>query len=164
MLSDSKTRIMSMALVHKMLYENMELKSINIGKYAIELISELFNSYNLLNRVQLNHNCDNISLAVNKSIPLGLILNEIVTNSIKYVFKNKAKTSGEFFISIKSNGNEINVIIKDNGSGFPADFNSNPDKPSLGIFLIKTLVEQIDGEVQFSNDNGAKISLIFSSN
>jgi two-component sensor histidine kinase len=134
-LSDSKTRIMSMALVHKMLYENTELKRINIGKYAIELITELFNSYKLSDKVRLVHDCDNLFLAVNKSIPLGLILNEIVTNSIKYVFKNKAEALGEFYISIKSNKDIIHVILKDNGLGFPDDFNSDSAKPSLGIFL-----------------------------
>lgn len=163
-LSDSKARIMSMALVHKMLYENTELKSINIGKYAIELVIELFNSYNLLEKVNLKHDCDNIHLAVNKSIPLGLILNEVVTNSIKYVYKNKNHKGDEFYIKIKSNEGKINIEIRDNGAGFPNDFNKSSGSPSLGIYLIKTLVEQIDGEVHFSNDNGAKIRLNFDSN
>lgn len=160
-ISDSKTRIMSMALVHQMLYENSELKSIDIGKYASELIDKLFKSYDLTQRVSLHQEYDKIILPVNKSIPLGLILNEIVTNSIKYVFKNKQQQKGEFSIRIKKEQNAIVLTVKDNGSGFPDDFNHRPESKSLGVYLIKTLVEQIDGTVSFSNENGAKISLRF---
>ena len=160
-ISDSKTRIMSMALVHKMLYENRELKSINVGRYASELISELFNSYNLSKSVIVNEEYDQIDLPVNKSIPLGLILNEVVTNSIKYSFKNNQKHKGLFEIRIKLSNNNVQLTLKDNGHGFPEDFNSESDTRSLGIYLIKTLAEQIDGKVWFSNDNGAKIELNF---
>ena len=160
-ISDSKTRIMSMALVHKMLYENGELKSINLGKYASELITELFYSYNLLKTVSVREDFDVILIPVNKSIPFGLILNEVVTNSIKYTFKSAQRHAGVFDISIKMHGNTVNVLLKDNGTGFPKDFNDEANTHTLGIYLIKTLVEQIDGEVHFSNDNGAKIALNF---
>lgn len=160
-ISDSKTRIMSMALVHKMLYENRELKSINVGRYASELINELFNSYNLSKSVIVNEEYDQIDLPVNKSIPLGLILNEVVTNSIKYTFKNNQKHKGLFEVRIKLSNNNVQLTLKDNGNGFPEDFNSESDTRSLGIYLIKTLAEQIDGKVWFSNDNGAKIELNF---
>jgi two-component sensor histidine kinase len=161
-IGDSKTRIMSMALVHKMLYENNELKSINISKYASELIYELFNSYNLLKTVSINEDYDAIAIPVNKSIPLGLILNEIVTNSIKYAFKSSKDLDGVFDISIKNENNTVRLLVKDNGHGFPKDFNIESDNHSLGIFLIKTLAEQIDATVTFSNETGAKIELNFS--
>lgn len=161
-IGDCKTRIMSMALVHRMLYENQELKSINIGKYTTELIHELFNSYNLSKHLVITENYDHIILPVNKSIPLGLILNEIVTNSIKYVFKARPFNDGEFAISIKKNENStVKLLVKDNGNGFPDDFDFNSENLSLGIYLIKSLAEQIDGNVHFSNDNGAKIELNF---
>lgn len=163
-LSDSKTRIMSMALVHKMLYENRELKSINIGKYASELINELFNSYNLTKSVTVFEDYDQIDLPVNKSIPLGLILNEVVTNSIKYTFKALHRHKGVFEVHIKLSDNRVALVLKDNGLGFPEGFNPELDTVSLGIYLIKTLSEQIDGHVKFSNDNGAKIELNFSLN
>jgi len=160
-ISDSKTRIMSMALVHKMLYENNELKSIDLGKYTSELIYELFYSYNLLKRVTVNEDFDPIFIPVNKTIPLGLILNEVVTNSIKYAFKSVQKENGIFDVRIKINDNNVKLVVKDNGLGFPKNFNDEEDTQSLGIYLIKTLAEQIDGNVRFSNDNGAKIELNF---
>lgn len=160
-IGDSKTRIMSMALVHKMLYQNPELKNINLGKYSSELIYELFNSYNLLNTVTLAEEYDNIILPVNKSIPLGLILNEIITNSIKYVFKSNQTQKGHLTVKINLKGDAVNLMVKDNGKGFPENFISDAENVSLGIYLIKTLTEQIDGSVRFSNDNGAKIELNF---
>jgi two-component sensor histidine kinase len=161
-LGDSKTRIMSMALVHKMLYENTELKSIDLGKYASELIYELLNSYNLHKSVVVTEDYDKIVLPVNKSIPLGLILNELVTNSIKYTFKPALKSGGVFNISIKLfENNNVTLTVKDNGQGFPQDFNTESETLSLGIYLIKTLSEQIDGKVRFLNENGAKIELNF---
>jgi two-component sensor histidine kinase len=163
-ISDSKTRILSMALVHKMLYENAELKSIDLGKYAAELIYELFYSYNLLKTVTVTEDYDHIVLPVNKSIPLGLILNEVVTNSIKYAFKSLRNQKGIFNVSIKLNESNVNLIIKDNGPGFTKDFNPDSDTLSLGIYLVKTLAEQIDGKVEFTNDNGAKIELNFTLN
>lgn len=163
-IGDSKTRIMSMALVHKMLYENTDLKSIDIGKYASELIYELLNSYNLLKSVIVTEDYDKIALPVNKSIPLGLILNELVTNSIKYTFKSAQKNGGIFDISIKLHDNNVMLIVKDNGQGFPESFNPDSDTLSLGIYLVKTLSEQIDGRVRFLNENGAKIELNFTLN
>lgn len=163
-ISDSKTRILSMALVHKMLYENAELKSIDLGKYATELIYELFYSYNLLKVVTITEDYDPIVLPVSKSIPLGLILNEVVTNSIKYAFKSVRNEKGLFHVSIKLDNNTVTLIVKDNGPGFSKDFNPDSDTLSLGIYLIKTLAEQIDGKVEFVNDNGAKIELNFTIN
>lgn len=163
-LGDSKSRIMSMALVHKMLYENTELKSISFDKYASELVYELFNTYNLTRNVVITEDYDKILLPVSKSVPLGLVLNEIVTNSIKYVFKYSERNKGQFFISLKHSGEKVKLVVKDNGKGFPDDFNPDSETVSLGIYLIKTLTEQIDGTVRFSNDSGAKIELDFTVN
>ena len=160
-LMDSKNRILSMALVHKMLYKHPELKKIDIGTYSKELIKELLNSSNLNQSVRLSENYENISLSVEKSIPYGLILNEIVTNSIKYVFKSGAKEAGRFDIHIKREGAKVRMVAKDSGSGFKTDMNKDHHSHSLGLFLIKSLSEQLDGEVFFSNDNGAKVELTF---
>lgn len=160
-LSDSKTRIMSMALVHKMLYENPQLKNIAIAKYSSNLLAELLNSYNVTKNIRVNEDYDNIYLPVSKSIPLGLILNELITNSIKYSYRYGQKQDWVFDISIKNTNNSVKLIVKDNGPGFSNNFNQETDTVSLGIFLVKTLTEQIDGEVKFSNDMGAKIELNF---
>jgi two-component sensor histidine kinase len=165
-ISDSKNRINSMALVHKMLYENPDLKSIDLCKYVSDLMFELFNGYNIASQIKIQKDFDQIILPVNKSIPLGLILNEIITNSIKYVYAVSENNHGTFEIHMKldSSSKHINITINDHGKGFPLDFNTELSNFSLGIFLIKSLAEQIDGEVKFANENGAKIELRFLAN
>ncbi|MDP1802961.1 MAG: sensor histidine kinase [Bacteroidota bacterium] len=163
-ISETKNRIMSMALVHKMLFKNPEFKKIDFGKYSSELISELFNSYHLIDDVTIEEDYDVINLSINTSIPLGLILNEIVTNSIKYGFKDEPAGNNKFFISIKNAHNSVSLIVKDSGKGFDKDFNTDLETSSLGIVLIKSLTEQIEGKVLFSNNNGAKIEINFPNN
>ena len=163
-ISETKNRIMSMALVHKMLFKNPELKKIDFGKYSSELISELFNSYHLLDDITIEEDYDTINLSINTSIPLGLILNEIVTNAIKYGFKDEPTANNKFFVSIKKINNSVSLIVKDSGNGFQKDLNTDLETNSLGIVLIKSLTPPIEGKVLFSNNNGAKIEINFPHN
>lgn len=160
-ISDSKNRISSMALVHKMLYNTGDLKHIQLNLYVSELIQELFKGYHLESKIKISQKFEPILLEVNKAIPLGLILNEIITNSIKYVYAQSEDNTGEFHIEMRMENNHVKIEINDFGPGFPMDFNTEQTPFTLGIFLIKSLTEQIDGEVQFLNANGAKILLQF---
>lgn len=160
-IKDSKNRILSMALVHKMLYNHPQLKEIDLSNYCQELIRELLNSFNLHNKVTIKEHYDPICLPVNKSIPFGLILNEIITNSIKYVFTQENGSDHHLEVSISKIDTEVVMVAKDSGTGFPQDFNQDHDSKSLGLFLIKSLAEQIDGKAVFSNDNGARVELKF---
>jgi two-component sensor histidine kinase len=164
-ISDSRNRIMSMALVHRMLFENPTLKNIDLGKYTSELVLELLHSSNMERHVDVNNDYDQVIMPVSKSIPLGLIVNEIVTNSIKYAFKAGSGTRGALSLSIKrESGSRVKMVVQDNGRGFPENYNFDHPSVSLGIFLIKTLAEQIDGEVRFLSDQGARIELVFTAN
>jgi two-component sensor histidine kinase len=157
--SDNRNRIQSMALVHHMLYDAPLLKSVDIGKYSSSLIRELFYSYNM-QQIKLNQEYDRIPLPVEKSIPVGLIINEFVTNSVKHVYKDSLDGAANFSLRIRSNGdNMIHFMLKDSGHGFPDDFGTGSQSKSLGVSLIRTLAEQLDGEVKFSNDNGARLDL-----
>ena len=158
-LGESKNRIMSMALVHKMLYKNSDFKTINLQKYTNSLLEEILNSYNLSQKVQITAEYDNVELTITELIPYGLILNEIVTNSIKYAFTNHALP--KITVIVQKNIQTVSVVVHDNGPGFPKDFNLDSNDTSLGISLIKTLSNQLDGEAQFFNDNGAKIQINF---
>ena len=160
-IGESKTRIMSMALVHRMLYENSELKRLDLARYTSELVNELFNSYNLSNRVNVHTHFEKVELPISKCIPLGLIINELVTNSIKYVFRKKGPEKGNFTITIFQKDNLVSIQVRDDGPGFPQGFNAEAENLSLGIYLVKTLTEQIDGTVRFSNEDGARIDLAF---
>lgn len=159
-IGDTRHRIMSMAMVHKLLYKNQNLKSIDIGQYSSELVSGLFRSARLTHQVSITERYDRIMLPVDKSIPLGLILNEIVTNSIKYAYLEPV-TTPSFSISIRTTGAGVEVVALDSGNGFALDMNHHENSTSLGIYLIKSLTEQIDGTVHFSNAPGARIVLNF---
>lgn len=158
-LGESKNRIMSMALVHKMLYKNSDFKTIKLQKYTNSLLIEILNTYNLCNTVKVTGKYDDIELTTTELIPYGLILNEIFTNSIKYAFTNH-KTP-EIYITAKKNIQTVKLVVHDNGPGFPKDYNIEANDASIGISLIKTLSNQLDGEAQFFNDNGAKIQINF---
>ncbi len=160
-ITDSRNRIQSMALVHKMLYRHPQLENIDIGIYSNELIKELLKSFDLNGKVLVKEGYDLISLPVNKSIPLGLILNEIITNSIKYVFKAELLEEARLEVSIRHKEGQVVLMAKDSGPGFPRDMNTTDQSFSLGIFLVKSLAEQLDGSVHFSNENGAKVELSF---
>ncbi len=150
-----------MAMVHRMLYEKQELKNLNLKHYTSELVLELFNSYDLVQKLKFSISCQQYELPVFKSVPLGLIINEVVTNSIKYAFKKNGRNSGTFSIEVSGGPSKVQMILSDDGEGFPANFDPNSETLSLGIFLIKSLAEQIDGNVSFSNNNGAQILLEF---
>ncbi|MDX2173002.1 MAG: sensor histidine kinase [Bacteroidota bacterium] len=158
-LNESKNRIMSMALVHRMLYQNSDFKTINIKKYTNSLLLEILNSYNLYEKVGINSEYDDVELTTTELIPYGLILNEIITNCVKYAFIDHP--SPNLNLSVKRNINAVKLIVGDNGTGFSKDFNAESNGNSIGISLIKTLSNQLDGEATFYNDNGAKVEINF---
>lgn len=155
---ESQNRIKSMALVHEELYRAKDLASVNVKDYLEKLLSDLLDAYTLNNKVKLNMNVSVFKLSVDTLIPLGLIINEIVSNALKYAFNNE---EGILTLNIKEqNNNKIELAISDNGVGFPEGF-SFEKSDSLGLDLIKTLVEQLDGNVVFKNEDGAHYTITF---
>jgi two-component sensor histidine kinase len=157
-IAENRNRIQSMALVHRMLHESPVQKKIDIGKYASALISELFSSYNL-GHVKIFEDHESVSLPVENTIPIGLIINEFVTNSIKHAYKASRRGEAWFRSTIRTNGGYwIQCTLRDNGSGFHDHATGNGNE-TLGLSLIRSLAEQLDGEVQFSNENGFRLDL-----
>lgn len=163
-INESRNRVMSMGLVHKMLYNNPQLKQIDMARYTAELVRELLNTFQLSSKVNLYESYQQINLTVEKSIPYGLILNEIVTNCIKYAFHANRSATHALHLQISQDGKDTVVVIRDSGKGFPENFRQDAEDGSLGLFLIKSLVEQIDGQVDFSNQEGARVEFRFSAN
>lgn len=159
MFKESQNRARSMALIHERLYKSDNLKSIDFGNYIGDLASELFRTYSLNNgNVKLNVDVDNEFLDVDVAVPLGIIVNEIISNSLKYAFIGNKKG----YISIQFHREEDKFVlnVEDNGNGIPENFNyKNSD--SLGIKLINSLVEQIEGKMEVKNDNGTCFKIIF---
>ena len=158
--NESQQRIRSMALIHEKLYKNGNFVKLNLEEYVKDLLNSLFITYKLSTyRVSRNIEIGNIPVDVDIAITLGLLINEIVTNSIKYALSN----ADEGIISIKLKSYEKNcysLLIKDNGKGFPAEINID-ESESLGIMLIKTLTEQLQGTIKFNSNNGAEVIIDF---
>ena len=156
---ESQNRARSMALIHERLYQSTDLKRIDFGEYIRTLANDLYNTYVLdKNLITLNINVDDVKLDINTSIPLGLIVNELITNSLKHAFPHGK--SGEINIQFHTLEDKYLLEVKDNGIGFPKEINYQ-NTNSLGLRLINSLTEQIDGEIQFNNKSGTSFKIIF---
>jgi two-component sensor histidine kinase/HAMP domain-containing protein len=158
---ESQNRIRSMALIHEKLYKTSNFAKLEMEEYVNQLIMYLFTSYNInTSKIQTSVEIDNISVNIDIAIVLGLIINETITNSLKHAFNNNDK--GRISISLKScEDNSYALTIKDSGTGFPDDFNFEKSD-TLGLLLVNTLVEQLDGKVEFGTKGGAEIRVLFS--
>jgi PAS domain S-box-containing protein len=160
MFQESQSRARSMAMIHERLYKSDNLKSIDFGDYIGDLAEELLETYSLNNEaVKLNVDVDNEFLDVDVAVPLGIIVNEIISNALKYAFNEDKK--GHITIQFHRNDEEFILVVEDNGSGIPENFNyENSD--SLGMRLINSLVEQIEGEIEVKSDaDGTSFKIVF---
>lgn len=162
LINESKNRILSMSLVHTMLYSNTDLNKIKLDKYASSLCKELLNSLESTGRIKLIEQYTDVEVSINKAIPIGLILNEAVTNSIKHAFSTN-HPNPEITVKVSTQGKEVNISVSDNGKGFEEKVQSDQKEKTLGISLIHSLTEQIDGKVEFLNEGGSQIKIKFTS-
>ena len=131
---ESQNRANSMALIHERLYQSTDFKRINFGNYIRTLATDLFNAYVIVpNQIKLIINIESIMLDIDTTIPLGLIINELLTNSLKYAFPNNK--AGEIFIKFSKTDDQFTLIIKDNGIGFPQDLD-HKKTGTLGLELV----------------------------
>jgi two-component system, sensor histidine kinase PdtaS len=162
-LLDAQNRIRSMSLVHQKLYQTNNFSEIQIGDYIKQLASSIENSYKKKDTdIELEIDTGNLSFSLEIVIPLGLIVNELLTNSYKYAFDEKAK--GKIRVKLfKTDENKYNLVVKDNGKGFPPGFELEKQE-SLGLTLVSLLAEQIGGEVKAENHAGCSFTISFKEN
>lgn len=159
-LKESQNRIKSMSFIHESLYQTKNFSYINFSEYIINLSKNLFYTYQVGDEnIKLIFETDDIQLNIDQAIPSGLIVNELLTNALKYAFK-KTIQEPEIKIILKQNNNIISLIVQDNGIGLPPQFNINTSE-TLGIQLVTTLVEQLDGEIKLQSDTGTKYLITF---
>jgi PAS domain S-box-containing protein len=158
-LDESRNRIRTMAIIHENLYRTTNFSSIDFSSYLHNLSTNLISSYYVQSGViHLRTEMQNIDLVLDQAIPCGLLVNELITNSIKYAFPNHSE--GEIFIGLKEENNLITLNIEDNGVGLPKDFDLLKTD-TLGLQLVSTLAEQLDGEINIVNHNGTKYLITF---
>jgi two-component sensor histidine kinase len=149
-----------MALIHERLYQSPNLASVDMGAYTRDLVSDLRQSYRTEeSSVRLTVDVGDISLGVTEAIPCGLIINELVSNALKHAFPKG--TGGEVMIHIlKGETNRTTVSVTDNGIGLPDHLDlRNP--PSLGLTLVKSLVDQLGGTLELNRRGGTGVTITF---
>ncbi len=155
---DSQKRIKAMSLIHELLYQSDDFSRINFSEYLNEILTNLMSSYVSRKPITLELDSDKIFLNLDVSIPCGLLINELVTNAMKYAFTNHKK--GILTVSLKRKDGKIVLRIADNGKGLPAHIDFKKTN-SLGMQLVIGLTDQIDGTIELDNSNGAAYTITF---
>lgn len=171
MFQESRNRVRSMALVHERLYQSKDLARVDFAKYIQSLANYLCRSYEVnANVVQLKTDLHAVFLGVDTAIPCGLILNELVSNSLKHAFPPPLSSpspaegkegGGEIHIELRSEGNgKFTLMVRDNGVGLPKDLDFRNTK-SLGLQLVNTLVNQLEGTIELDRRGGTTFKITF---
>jgi two-component sensor histidine kinase len=154
---EGKNRVQSMALIHQNLYSEGNIKGIMVKEYISNLVQSLSDSYNISNdKVNININIDDLNLDVDTMIPLGLVLNELVSNSFKYAFNNN--NPGILSILLQKKNEKLHLKVSDNGVGFPADMDIKSVK-SFGLKMIKAFAQKLKATLDIYNNNGAVVEM-----
>lgn len=160
MLLESQNRVYAMALLHESLYQSKNLSHIDLPNHIRQLASHLVHSYGVADgRVRLEMELDDLYLDLDAAVSCGLIINELVSNSLKYGFPNGR--SGEIRIELHANPNgAVELIVADDGVGFDTDLDLSTTK-TLGLRLVHMLTEQLGGEIKLRSNGGAEARLSF---
>ncbi|TCD26503.1 hypothetical protein EZ456_12990 [Pedobacter psychrodurus] len=161
-IKNSQHRIYAMSLIHQKLYLSDDVKAINMAQYIPELVRYLKESFDVKNNIKFDIQITEVEFDVAEAVPLGLIVNEVITNALKYAFK--AGDRGKITISLKHcSQNLYELSITDNGQGLPHDFELGSIK-SLGMKLIKGLTGQLEAYLKIDSEGGTKITISSLSN
>jgi PAS domain S-box-containing protein len=156
----SQDRVKSMALIHQQLYRSNDLSSINFGDYLRNLTTHLFQAYGVNEgNIRLSIEAKNIYIGIDSAIPCGLLINELISNSLKHAFPGNRRGTINVKMEIVEE-NKFSLIISDNGIGFPEDIDFRNTK-SLGMQLVITLTDQIDGRIELIRGNGTTFKITF---
>ena len=154
-LQEGQNRVKSMALIHQNLYQDDNLTGIDMKEYIEKLSQSVFRSYKVSREViDISTDIDDIQLDVDTVIPLGLILNELITNALKYAYRDGEH--GRLHVGLKDHTNHLLLEVADNGTGF------NPEeagKNSFGWRMIRSFSQKMQADVQVENKDGAHVRI-----
>jgi PAS domain S-box-containing protein len=158
-LMESQNRVKSMAMLHEKLYQSEDLSNIRISDYVESLVNELFYSYAVkIGRINPVLDIDDVTLNMETAVPGGLLISELVSNSLKHAFPGRRE--GEIRVSLKKFHDKYELTVSDNGIGLPNDVNFQKTD-SLGLQLINTLVGQIEGDIELDKNQGTEFKIVF---
>jgi two-component sensor histidine kinase len=155
---ESQDRIKSMALIHEKLYQSKDISRIDFAEYVRSLTAYLYRSYVTAPGIEIAIDIQDMSLGIDTAIPCGLIINELVSNSLKYAFPDGR--TGEIRIGLVRDGRNYTLKVSDDGAGLPPglDFRNTP---SLGLQLVNTLVTQLEGTIELLHGGGTVFRISF---
>lgn len=154
-LNESRKRIEAIAMVHQKLYQGDKIDRVDFKSYLMEIMSsqQKINPY-----LKCEVISNEVDFKLDIAVPLGLIISEMIVNSVKHAFKGIENP--ELKVELNNNGQTIELIVQDNGIGLPENF-SLEQPVSLGTEIIQALTDQIEAEIKYENDNGAKFTIVF---
>lgn len=157
---ESQNRVRSIAMIHQILYESQDFSKVEIEHVMQILVENLTQSYGIgEDQVKINLDVASVHLPIDKSIPLGLIVNELISNILKHAFPRGKK--GALFLKVRQNDSqEIEFVVEDNGIGIDENINLETTT-SLGLSLVQTLVDQLGGTLDIHRSNPTRFSIVF---
>ena len=161
--NECRNRIRSMALVHEKLYGSKDLSRIDFRGYIKSLTSDLTRAYRIdTGRIQCDVRVKHVSLPIDLAVPCGLIINELVSNALKYAFPSSGEEKGRIQVLFQSMGDdEVELVVSDNGVGLPETMDFQKTE-SLGLRLVQILGEdQLGGKVRVERRRGTKFTITF---
>jgi two-component sensor histidine kinase len=151
-LNETESRIQSMAIVHNKLYSTQEYEKVNFAEYVKSLTDNFWNTYGIrLKNLHIDIKVENISINIDTAIPCGLIINELVMNSIKYAFPDKREGTITIMLEKEQNSRFYKLIVKDDGIGMKKGFNVEK-ADTLGIQLVNLLSKQMNGKFEVKSE------------
>jgi len=159
-LKDSQSRIYAMSAIHETIHGSENLSKIDLKNYLSKITTSIFQSSSVdPSKVKLKTDIEEMPININQASPLGLTINELISNSLKYAFPDDR--TGEITVTMKNLDKQLELIVKDDGVGIPEGLDWKNSK-SLGLKLVRTLVEnQLDGSIDMENNNGTKFTIKF---
>ncbi|NCS94869.1 MAG: PAS domain S-box protein [Leptospira sp.] len=157
-LQDAANRVQSMMLLYERLYKDSNFNSISIQSYLPNLVDQILLNFPNAFEVKVTKDIDDVILSVTKLQSIGILIYEILSNCMKYAFKDRSNC--EIHFSAKLQDNIFTIIVRDNGIGFPEGMNHLNSK-GFGLMLIDGLANQLGGELKFEKEKGTKVSLSF---
>lgn len=159
MLNESQNRIKSMAFIHESLYQTKDFANINFSDYIVNLSKNLVHSYRVYgDLVEMQYEVEEVLLNLDQAIPCGLIINELVSNALKYAFPEQRR--GTIKLELSEQDKWVTLVVSDNGIGLPSDFDYL-DTETLGLQLVTTLIKQLSGEISLVTESGTRFEITF---
>lgn len=158
-LKESRDRVKTMSDIYDKLYKTTEYNNLNIKEYLSNIIQDISDSYNFTNKITIRKNIQDFDIDTKIAFPMGVIITELITNSLKYAFPNNISGNIDINIYLSDSNNAI-LSVSDNGIGIPEYIIRSRDF-GFGLNLVDILAQQIDGRFEIFNHNGSKFDVIF---